>query len=398
MATTTPNFGWAVPTSSDLVKNGATAIETLGDAIDASMVDLKGGTTGQVLSKASNTDMDFTWTAAGGSGSTNVAGKNGVLNSAMNVWQKGTSVAVSSANYVYTADRWLLNSTSNNGTVSRQATNDTTNLPFIQYCARVQRDSGQTGLGNLWFYQPFETLNSLQYAGKTVTMSFYARKGANFSGASDVLNFRLYTGTGTDQNFRSAGYTGSATPIDATATLTTTWQRFSASATVASTATEVTPVIYYTPSGTAGANDYFEVTGVQLEIASSASAYSPATSSYQVELAACQRYFQRAINGANSNERLTTGQCISTSAAEITYRLPVVMRTSPTFAISSASHFITITNTGGSAGSPTTIGAGILTPNMARVDTSGGANMTGGNATSLQSTSASATMDFSAEL
>jgi len=61
MATTTPNFGWAVPTSSDLVKNGAVAIETLGDSIDASLVDLKGGTTGQVLAKASNTDMDFTW-------------------------------------------------------------------------------------------------------------------------------------------------------------------------------------------------------------------------------------------------------------------------------------------------------------------------------------------------
>ena len=63
MATTTPNFGWTVPTSSDLVKNGATAIETLGDSIDASLVDLKGGTTGQVLTKASNTDMDFSWVA-----------------------------------------------------------------------------------------------------------------------------------------------------------------------------------------------------------------------------------------------------------------------------------------------------------------------------------------------
>jgi hypothetical protein len=63
MATTTPNFGWSVPTSTDLVKDGATAIETLGDAIDASLVDLKGGTTGQVLAKNSNTDMDFTWAA-----------------------------------------------------------------------------------------------------------------------------------------------------------------------------------------------------------------------------------------------------------------------------------------------------------------------------------------------
>jgi hypothetical protein len=63
MATTTPNFGWAVPTSTDLVKDGAVAIETLGDSIDASLVDLKGGTTGQVLTKASNTDMDFSWVA-----------------------------------------------------------------------------------------------------------------------------------------------------------------------------------------------------------------------------------------------------------------------------------------------------------------------------------------------
>jgi hypothetical protein len=63
MATTTPNYGWVVPTSTDLVKNGATAIETLGDSIDASFVGLKGGTTGQVLSKTSGTDLAFTWVA-----------------------------------------------------------------------------------------------------------------------------------------------------------------------------------------------------------------------------------------------------------------------------------------------------------------------------------------------
>jgi hypothetical protein len=61
MATTTPNYGWVVPTSTDLVKNGATAIETLGDSIDASFVGLKGGTTGQVLSKTSGTDLAFSW-------------------------------------------------------------------------------------------------------------------------------------------------------------------------------------------------------------------------------------------------------------------------------------------------------------------------------------------------
>ena len=61
MATTTPNYGWSVPTSTDLVKDGATAIETLGDSIDASFVGLKGGMTGQVLSKTSGTDLAFTW-------------------------------------------------------------------------------------------------------------------------------------------------------------------------------------------------------------------------------------------------------------------------------------------------------------------------------------------------
>lgn len=62
MATTT-NFGWETPDDTDLVKDGALAIRTLGNSIDTSLVDLKGGTTGQVLSKTSNTDMDFTWVA-----------------------------------------------------------------------------------------------------------------------------------------------------------------------------------------------------------------------------------------------------------------------------------------------------------------------------------------------
>ena len=61
MATTTTNFGWTVPSDTDLVKDGAAAIRTALGGVDTSMVDLKGGTSGQVLSKASNTDMDFTW-------------------------------------------------------------------------------------------------------------------------------------------------------------------------------------------------------------------------------------------------------------------------------------------------------------------------------------------------
>lgn len=50
-----------MPTSSDLVTDLPADFEVFGQAVDTSLADLKGGTTGQVLSKASNTDMDFTW-------------------------------------------------------------------------------------------------------------------------------------------------------------------------------------------------------------------------------------------------------------------------------------------------------------------------------------------------
>jgi hypothetical protein len=61
MATTT-NFGWTTPDDTDLVKDGAAAIRTALGGVDTSFVDLKGGTTGQVLAKNSGTDLDFTWT------------------------------------------------------------------------------------------------------------------------------------------------------------------------------------------------------------------------------------------------------------------------------------------------------------------------------------------------
>ena len=62
MANPTTNFGWVMPTSASLVTNLPADFNTFGQAVDTSMAQLKGGTTGQILSKTSATDMAFTWT------------------------------------------------------------------------------------------------------------------------------------------------------------------------------------------------------------------------------------------------------------------------------------------------------------------------------------------------
>jgi hypothetical protein len=64
MTNPTSNYGWQMPTPTDLVTSLPADFEVFGQAVDTSLADLKGGTTGQVLSKATNTDMDFVWTSA----------------------------------------------------------------------------------------------------------------------------------------------------------------------------------------------------------------------------------------------------------------------------------------------------------------------------------------------
>jgi hypothetical protein len=356
MATVTPNFNWPVPTSTDLVKDGATAIEALGDSIDASLVDLKGGTTGQVLSKASNTDMDFTWvtnadgditgvtagtglTGGGTSGTVTLAVDptyagftnlnylaNPVLNSAFQVAQRGTSIALAANTRGYTLDRWDAITAANNACViSRQATGDTTNLPNIQYALRYQRNSGQTGTGAVYLANSFETINSIPFAGKTVTFSFYARRGANYSGSSNILPAVLATGTGTDQAILG-GYTGTLEPIQINASLTTTWQRFSGTGTLSSSLNELSIYFGYTPSGTAGANDYYEVTGVQIDIGSVALPFRTNGPTYEAELAACQRYYWRS-SATGGYSSFGIGSNPGTAGSYIQIENPVTMRT-----------------------------------------------------------------------
>jgi hypothetical protein len=61
MANPTTNFGWVMPTATDLVTDLPADFDVFGQGVDTSLVDLLGGTTGQVLSKTSGTDLAFTW-------------------------------------------------------------------------------------------------------------------------------------------------------------------------------------------------------------------------------------------------------------------------------------------------------------------------------------------------
>jgi hypothetical protein len=340
----TPIYNWPTPDNTDLVKNGALAIRTLGDAIDTTVDTMIPETIfaakGDLLGASAN-DTPAVLTV-GNNGETLVADSststglryqvpvntNPVLNSAMQIWQRGTSLGTAGSAYI--ADRWnFYRAAFASGiTVSRQATNDTTNLPFIQYCSRVQRDSGNANTGNLQYQQSFETVNSISYAGKTVTLSFYARAGANYSPTSSLLVVQLFTGTGTDEILRN-GFTGVQSPINTSATLTTTWQRFTYTATLATNITQIGLSFLSNPTGTAGANDYFELTGVQLENGSVATPFKTYAGTIQGELAACQRYYYRLTYAASAN-REGSGGNISTTQSNVNFAFPVTMRRVPT--------------------------------------------------------------------
>lgn len=250
------------------------------------------------------------------------AGKNGVINAAMNNWQRGTSFTATG----YTADRWYFY----NGVAGRTVSRQTSALTGFQYCMRVQRDSGNTNTTDLLLTQSMDTATSLQFANQTVTVSFWARAGANYSAASNALAFVLLAGTGTDQNYWTA-YTGTTVPFSGTATLTTSWQRFTFTGTVASTVTELTPYWKHTPVGTAGTNDYYEITGVQLEIGATATAFQTASGTIGGELALCQRYYWRASAESKAyNVYSTLGIASSAAAARFAIANPVAMRTAAT--------------------------------------------------------------------
>lgn len=303
-----PNYSWAEPDNSSLVKNGASDIRTLGDAIDTSV-----------------------WNVGYGQ-----ASKNKVINGDFNIWQRGTTQSVIDAAAVYgSADRWLFgrNGTTSTGTntVSRETftvgQTDVPNNPTY-YC-RWTTTTLATSQTRIDVNQYIENVST--FAGQTATLSFYIKSSGTF-GISTFI----------EQNFGSGGST-TVTTTTGTGNTSTSWQRFTTTIAVPSIsgktvgASNFLRILIRVNSPTAGAT--FDFSNVQIEYGSKATPFQTASGgSPQSELAMCQRYFYDPLaNNADANRSVTPVFMDTVTAFFASLPLPVTMRTTPSLTATAAS-------------------------------------------------------------
>jgi hypothetical protein len=122
-------------------------------------------------------------------------------------------------------------------------------------------------------------------------------------------------------------------------------QRFTVTGTVPTNSTQIAfELAIGAPSGTAGANEFIQITGVQLEIGSVATNFKRSSGgTIQGELAACQRYYYRASFA--TNEGLGTANFSGTTAAQVVITMPQQMRSDPAFAAGATNIIVIYTNT-----------------------------------------------------
>ena len=263
-----------------------------------------------------------------------VGRRNAIINSHMDVWQRGTSFALSSSTKTYTADRWACYRAATGCTVSRQ-----TGPTGQAYAMRVQRDSGNTSTTAITAYHALESLDSYKFAGQTAYLKLTMKAGANFSAASSSVTVKVTYGTGTDQS-PEASWTGTTDALSTSQVITTTSTSYDFdSISIPSSATQVKVSVSFTPVGTASTNDWVEISAAQLSV-NPAPTYERLP--YNETLRLCQRYYYQ--YGPFGGSRYTSvGWCYSSTVLYAIFRFPVSMRTSPTVTFSAANDF-TATN------------------------------------------------------
>ena len=287
---------------------------------------------------------------SGGPVSPYVAGKNKIINGDFGVWQRGTSFSATNL-YQYTADRWFANCfTGVTATVSQQAftagSAPVSGYESAYYATWTGAASPSQGS---YFIQRIEDVRTL--ANQAVTISFWAR-------ATSTKTITVYF----DQNFGSGGSATASTTFSSGQTLTTSWQRYSFTATLGSLSGK-----------TIGAGSFLgftiqvpqaqgafsiDIWGVQLEAGSVATPFTTATGTLSGELAACQRYYFRQT-ASNSNANYALGMGTSTTLIRYVMPMPATMRVTPT-----AIDYNLVDSYDGSQNVPTslTIGSGDSNP------------------------------------
>jgi len=264
--------------------------------------------------------------------------KNRLINGQFSIWQRGTSFSPAQYSYVYTADRWFVFSalTSGNLTVSQSTSVPTGAGNIFPYSIKVQRNSASTSTGGVNLYQIIESNNMYDLAGQSVTLSFWIKSGANYAGGT--VQGALVSGTVADQGSANIfSWTGTTYPAALTVTPTTTWTKYSVTATIPSNSLEL--AIAFLPAGftgTAGADDSYFITGVQLELGVSATSfdYRP----YGTEFNLCQRYYQQ-YNSFTAYFSYAQGYTPTTTSSQFFQPLEVYMRTTPSLVASAAANF-----------------------------------------------------------
>jgi hypothetical protein len=321
---TSPNYGWSEPDNTSLVKDGAQAMRTLGDAIDASV-----------------------WNVGFGQ-----AGKNKIINGDFGIWQRGTSFTSPSFNQ-YLADRWKNNNYDNAPTTysfSRQTFTPGT-APVAGYEGTFFARSSLTTIGTCTVYDTFQQrIEDVRvFAGQTATLSFWAK-----SDSTRTQQIGVY------QNFGSGG--SSETTVNAYGTnsisTTTSWQRFTLTLSFPSVSGKTigtNSFVWFAIRQAAASGSTLDLWGVQLEYGSKATPFQTASGgSPQAELAMCQRYYERV---SDSSSFFGPGFVNSATLIYGVYTMKTEKRSFPTFASSSATAFTVFTATTGTIASTANSGA-----------------------------------------
>jgi hypothetical protein len=260
--------------------------------------------------------------------------RNVLYNGDMRINQRGISTnwASPSTTIGYTVDRWYALKAA--GLAYAQLTTGTSDLPFVNdgivYYIRTGRTAADTNASQVYLGQALETRDSYRLCGKSVTLSMYYRTGSTFSGGTVLCS--IIWGTGTDNS--PLAFTGTVYQ-NFTLQATTSWTKTSFSAQIPVSATQVGLIYQYGTSSSASSNDYFDVTGVQLEKGTIATPYE--IRPYGVELQLCQRYYQKSYSnvvapGTNTQVGMTvaTRWADSTGTNFLAVRLTPTMRAPPT--------------------------------------------------------------------